>query len=59
MLANFKKTLEVDLQILKEDPEFFFCDDPMCYACRVSWEHSRTPLVVFAFRRLLAKLVKQ
>lgn len=58
MLANLKKTLMVDLEILKKNPGFFFCDNPLCYACRVSWEHSRTPLIVFALRKLIAKLIK-
>lgn len=59
MLANLKKTLEIDMEILKKDPGFFFCNNPLCYICRVTWEHSRTPLIVFALRRLAAKLIKK
>jgi len=59
MLANLKKTLEIDMEILKNDPGFFFCDNPLCYTCRVTWEHSRTPFIVFALRRLISKLMKK
>jgi aminoglycoside 3-N-acetyltransferase len=32
------------LAVLSQDPRFFFCSDPGCYSCRVSWDFSpRTP----------------
>ena len=43
MLATLRKTLEVDLDILKRDPTFLFCDDRGCYSCRRSWDFYREP----------------
>ena len=40
VLTSMKKTLEIEREHLKKDPKFFFCDDPACYSCRISWEHS-------------------
>ena len=56
MLASLKKTLSVDLAILKDNPSFFFCDNSLCYECRVGWQHSKTPFIIYAFRKLLAKV---
>lgn len=39
-LSDMKKTLDLELSILKEDPTFFFCDNPKCIECRYSWEFS-------------------
>ena len=57
VLMNLQKTLETDLRILKEDPAFFFCDNPLCYSCRVSWDHSTTPLAAYILRRLTAQVI--
>lgn len=48
ILTDMKKTLEIEIEKLKEDPTFFFCDDPACKSCRLSWEHSTgNPLSVY------------
>ena len=56
MVINMKTALSVDLEILKKDPGAFFCDNPLCYSCRVSWAHSTTPLWRFALRWMFNKL---
>ena len=40
LLTSLKKTLQIEIDKLDEDPKFFFCDDPSCYSCQISWEHS-------------------
>ena len=39
-ITDMKKTLEVELEVLKKDPTFFFCDNPGCRPCRIGWEFS-------------------
>ncbi|SFE87333.1 AAC(3) family N-acetyltransferase [Thermophagus xiamenensis] len=39
-LTDMAGTLAVEMKKLKEDPSFFFCDDPTCKDCRLRWEHS-------------------
>ncbi|MBN2537003.1 AAC(3) family N-acetyltransferase [candidate division WOR-3 bacterium] len=43
-ITGMNRTLAIDLEVLARDPRFFFCNDPSCYSCRVSWDFSpRTP----------------
>ncbi len=39
-ITDMRKTLDVELEILSKDPTFFFCDDPACVDCRLTWEFS-------------------
>jgi len=39
-ITDMKSTLEVELQQLSHDPTFFFCNDPVCEGCRLTWEFS-------------------
>lgn len=55
ILMNLTKTIEVELRILKENPAFFFCDNPLCYSCRVSWDFSPESRVSFKMKHLAAK----
>ena len=40
VLTDMAGTLAVEIQQLKQDPTFFFCDDPTCKDCRLNWSHS-------------------
>ncbi|MCB2221975.1 MAG: AAC(3) family N-acetyltransferase [Bacteroidetes bacterium] len=40
VLTSMKKTLAIEIAKLQQEPRFFFCDDPACYSCQISWEHS-------------------
>lgn len=54
ILTSMKKTLEIEIEKLREDNKFFFCDDPACYSCRMSWEHSEKKQVKFVYNWLKA-----
>lgn len=41
VLTNMKGTLDVELRKLREEPEYFFCDDPTCKDCQLNWKHSK------------------
>jgi len=45
VLTNMKGTLDVEMQKLKEEPSFFFCDDPTCKDCQLNWNHSNGNLL--------------
>ncbi|MBN1796890.1 MAG: AAC(3) family N-acetyltransferase [Sedimentisphaerales bacterium] len=59
MLANLKKTLEIDLRILKQNPKFFFCDNPSCISCRINWEFSDGSLLSVKYHQLLYALKRR
>ena len=52
LLTSLEKTLEVEINKLTEDSKFFFCDDPACYSCQISWEHSPKNYIRFYFHWL-------
>lgn len=40
LVTDMHKTLDYELQLGKEDPKFFMCNDPTCYKCRITWKQS-------------------
>ena len=38
-ITDMKRTLEVEIDLLKKNPRFFMCDSPTCMVCRVTWEN--------------------
>ncbi|PID92372.1 MAG: AAC(3) family N-acetyltransferase [Bacteroidetes bacterium] len=40
-LSDMRKTLDLELDIMKKDPGFFLCDNPKCIDCRYSWPFSK------------------
>lgn len=55
-LSIVKKTIEVELEVLKENPRFLFCDNPFCHSCRVSWDFSPESALYFKFKLSAVKL---
>lgn len=37
-ITDMRKTLEIELEILRRDPTFFMCKKKDCVACRATWE---------------------
>lgn len=52
LYTSMKKTLEIEIEILKNNPQFFFCDDKTCYSCQMTWEHSPKKRIRFYFNWL-------
>lgn len=58
-ITDMKKTLEVELDLLKKNPSFFFCNDPCCDGCRLSWTFSEKKYLKFLLDCLHAKKYKK
>jgi aminoglycoside 3-N-acetyltransferase len=58
ILTDMKRTLEIEIAKLKEDPGFFFCDDPACKSCRLSWDHSTGNILEVYYHLARVKLRK-
>ncbi|MGQ1889372.1 AAC(3) family N-acetyltransferase [Thermophagus sp. OGC60D27] len=58
VLTDMAGTLAVEMEKLKEDPSFFFCDDPACKDCRLRWEHSTGSYLKVKYYSLL-QLIKR
>ena len=50
LYTSMQKTLDIEIETLKKNPQFFFCDDPACYSCQMTWEHSPKKKVKFFFK---------
>ncbi len=49
ILTSMNKTIEIEMDKLKEDNSFFFCSNPACYSCRMSWNHSDKNKIKFVW----------
>lgn len=49
ILTSMKKTLNIEMETMRENNNFFFCNDPACYSCRLSWEHSDKNRIKFVW----------
>ncbi|WP_286978473.1 AAC(3) family N-acetyltransferase [Aminobacterium sp. UBA5514] len=58
-ITDMNKTLDVELKILKKDPTFFFCDDPFCDGCRLTWTFSEKKYGQFLLNCLRGKKYKK
>lgn len=56
-ITSMKKTLEVELETLSKDPTFFFCDDPACVDCRLTWDFSTGSKLSTKYHRLKKRLI--
>jgi len=52
LYTSMKKTLEIEMDVLKENPQFFLCDDKACYSCQMTWDHSPKKKIRFYFHWL-------
>jgi aminoglycoside N3'-acetyltransferase len=49
-LTDMKKTLDIEIKKLNEDPTYFMCKDPLCKSCRLSWEFSKDSVPSFILK---------
>ncbi len=48
-ITDMKKTLEMEISILKKDPSFFMCKSKFCTGCQLTWNFKKTNIGKFAF----------
>ena len=51
-ITDMRKTLEIELELLRRDPTLLMCQDPACVECRLSWEFSTGSLLGVAVENL-------
>jgi len=55
-ITDMAKTLRLELEILKENPKFFLCDNPACADCRIGWEFSDGSRTAVFYHKAVRKL---
>jgi aminoglycoside 3-N-acetyltransferase len=58
-ITYMEKTLQIELDLLKNDPRFFFCDNPLCDGCRLTWEFSEKKYGLFLYEAIRRKNIKK
>lgn len=62
IVANAKDIYEIDLNLMKKNNSFHFCDDPLCFVCRCTWKYDLKYLLnylILKFMSLFKKDKKQ
>jgi len=47
-----KRAFDVAYNILKENPRFALCDDPLCGSCRASWSFNKRDYIPYYLRKI-------
>ncbi|MDG5799343.1 AAC(3) family N-acetyltransferase [Marinilabiliaceae bacterium ANBcel2] len=56
MLTSMRETLKCEIEVLKDNPSIFFCDNPECKDCRLRWNHSRGNIISVKYHSALILL---
>jgi aminoglycoside N3'-acetyltransferase len=52
-ISDMGKTLDLQIEVLSEDPTFLLCEDPICQTCRLGWDFADgSPASVWMHRGL-------
>lgn len=52
-ITDMMKTLQIELELLKEDPTFFMCKNEDCVECQLTWEFSKRNRYILFFQYIL------
>jgi len=56
-ITDMKRTLDIELELLRKNPSLFMCHEPTCVECRLSWEFSTGKLAGVLFHDLRRRLL--
>jgi len=51
-ITDMGLTMAIELELLKNDPEYFKCNDPGCFDCRVSWKSKNNRPIWFLLKNM-------
>lgn len=58
-ITDMRKTLDIEINILNKQPDFFFCNDPCCDGCRLTWAFSEKKYFKFLMECIKHKKIKK
>ena len=58
-ITDMKRTLEVELELLRRDPSMLMCQDPACVECRLSWEFSTGSLMGVVMHQIRRRKLRE
>jgi len=59
IVTDMEKTLDWEVAQGKKNPQFFFCDNPACVDCRLSWKFSKGNLLKVMWENIKLKKFDQ
>ena len=57
-LSYMKDSYLIEKELLKEDPRFILCDDPLCFSCRATWRYNKISIPGYVLRKSIFELKK-
>ena len=58
IIMNGKRAFDVAYDLLKINPRFALCDNPLCGSCRASWSFNKRDYIPYYFRKLFSSIKK-
>ena len=56
MQVSAPKAYEIEHSLLSQNPSFHFCDNPLCFSCRVSWKYDLKYVVNYMILKLIVRI---
>ena len=54
MIVNAKDSYSIEYDLINNDNSFYFCDNPLCLSCRVSWKYNLMSVPSFLILKLIS-----
>ncbi|HFC76958.1 MAG TPA: hypothetical protein ENJ27_01895 [Candidatus Moranbacteria bacterium] len=58
ILSGAKDSYDIEYKLIEKNHSYFFCDNPLCVSCRVSWKYDFKYLPTFIILKLIDRLKK-
>jgi aminoglycoside 3-N-acetyltransferase len=59
ILVDADHAYKIEYKLLKSNPSYHFCDDPLCFSCRICWTYNIRGLPIFLFKKLFSLIIRK
>jgi aminoglycoside N3'-acetyltransferase len=56
LLIGVKTSYDIEFKLIKNNNQYFLCDKPSCFSCRVSWKNNILGIPIFIMDKILKTL---
>ena len=58
LIIDANKAYELELETLRERPNYLLCDEPLCFSCRSTWKNNKKDIIPYWISRFLNEFFK-
>lgn len=59
IMINAQDSYNIELDLMKENPSFHFCDNPLCFTCRCTWKYDLKYLPNYLILKVISMFKKE